>query len=146
MLIALVATVLAVALPSLIYRYIKLQQKLTPEEQTVLGFNYTPLQFAPKVWQNATYNMPLSPEALTGNAATLPSPQNSPSQTTKPPIPTQILPKLTFILQNSGRNMAILDGSVANAGISVNGWKVIKIETDRVLVQARGKSRWITME
>lgn len=54
--------------------------------------------------------------------------------------------KLSFILINGGRKMAIINGVVVNEGDTVNQKKVAKIERKRVLIKDERGERWIRVE
>lgn len=142
--IPVIATVLALLVPGSIYYFVKLPVKLTPDEKAIYSFNNTPLQFAPRTWENGSYTAPVSPEAISSALNKAAAGQNiNPIVLAHPP---QQLPSLTFILQNNGKNMAILDGSVVREGSSINGWRVKRIESTRVLIQGKRGTQWLNMD
>ena len=143
-LIAILITVAGISIPIATYYFLRFPDNLNSDEKSVYNFTPSPLQLSPKTWQNRTHISPLSEtfEKSSEKAALLSLTEQ------KQPAPQSIIsePLISFILQESGKSMAILDGFVVREGDSVHGWRIAKIESNRVLLNGKRGSRWIKID
>lgn len=65
------------------------------------------------------------------------------SQVAPPPPSPPPSAVVSLILVNSGRKMAIINGSPVKEGDVINAGRVVKIEKDRVLLEYNKESRWL---
>ena len=142
--IAVSAAALSVLIPLGLYRYLKLPEKLSQNEKILSSFNESPLQFSPRTWQETSFVSPLSKGALDSEADT--ASQSAGTVKAAPPSLAIPIPKTTFIIQNNGRNMAVIDGSVVSEGSTISGWRVKKIENSRILLQGKRGEQWINID
>lgn len=55
-------------------------------------------------------------------------------------------PKVSLILINDGRKMAIINDKVVKEGDVINQIKVVKIENKRVLIKSKKGDKWLNLE
>lgn len=122
--------------------HIKFKPSLSPLEQTLYGFSYQKLQIIKR-------------QAVT--ITTLDSPiyvEDFPLKTGYPQVPLEkVAPletepeiKVSLILINGGRKIAIINGNVLKEGDVFNQNTVAKIEKNKVLIKDTKGERWIKVE
>lgn len=140
-LILLVSPLIAVFLSIVALSNIKFKPYLSQTEQELLAFSHEKVQIIRR--------LPIEVPAINSPIEVAVS-----SKKGYPHIPlSDVAPqeseeeiKVSFILINSKRRMAIIDGMVVNEGDIFNQKKVAKIEKNRVLINDEKGERWIRIE
>lgn len=134
---------LAMGLPFIIYRYVSFKPSFNAAEQAVARFAPAAQPMPQRTWQYAaTAPNPLG-ESFSRPPAAATQQKRAVSAASSAVEP---LPAVTFILQGNGRGMAIIDGTVVREGEKLRSWKVTRIERNRVLLEGRKGSRWVTLQ
>lgn len=126
---------------------IKFKPRLSPDEQRLLvPPSFQTVQITERTSNSEAVSMLESP--ITVVTAKEEYPQPPLSKIAPPPeqVQKQEEMKVSLILINGGRKMAIINGVVVNEGDTVNQKKVAKIERKRVLIKDRKGERWIRVE
>lgn len=141
--LALTAGIVSVLAPVLVYTFVNLPLKLSPDEKELLNFNPVTINLQARKWSDANAVCPVTVGNLqqTGQAATEQSVLQKAVAVTEPE------PHLSFILfSNSSRDIAILDGRLLRQGQKSKGVRLLRIEQKRVYIEDRKGKRWLTME
>lgn len=141
--LALTAGIMSVLAPVLVYTFVNLPLKLSPDEKELLNFNPVTINLQARKWSdtNVVCPVPVGNFQQTGQAAT-----------EKNALQNMVAvaehdPQLTFILySNSNRDIAILDGRLLRQGQNSKGVRLLRIEQKRVYIEDRKGKRWLTME
>ncbi|MBM4272156.1 MAG: hypothetical protein FJ139_08390 [Deltaproteobacteria bacterium] len=114
---------------------------LSPAEQKVISFNYDNI---PKV---AERKQALVTSIRNPIVFAKPSHQEFPkvplAQVAPPPSAEN---KVSFILINREKKLAIIDGKVVNEGDVIGNQRVTKIEKDKVLLKNREGEKWLKLD
>lgn len=126
-------------LPIIIYILLHFKPTLTPAENAVLEFPHPSYTLSPRVWRGALNQSPV-------NATSRQSDQTAITATELlPPPPTENDLRVSFILHGTGKNLAIINGNVLKEGNTFNGWRVIRIEQNRLLIAGKKGKKWLTL-
>ncbi|BCB97122.1 hypothetical protein JZK55_20440 [Dissulfurispira thermophila] len=126
----------------IILLHIKFKPSLSPLEQTLYGFSHQKLQVTKRLPVTITVlEMPIHMEDV-------------PLKTGYPQVPLEkIAPvekemeiRVSLILINGGRKIAIINGNVLKEGDIFNQNIVAKIEKNRVLIKDKKGERWIRID
>ncbi len=135
----------AIILPLIVYMLLHFKPPLTATEKTVLTFTPPVPGLTPRVWKSASSSCPVNPAA---NRSIKLKPADAESKTAQ----TAIIPprmeedlRVSFILHGTGKNMAIINGNVLKEGNTFNGWRVIRIEQNRLLIAGKKGKKWLTL-
>lgn len=140
LLTALAAT-LSLLIPVVVYRKASFRPILTDTERAVINYTPSQLEIAHKSWQQSALKQPLVSGATTVGTTTSPA-QRQPQLPPPPALP----PTVSFILQDSGKSMAIIAGSMVKVGDHVQGWQVERIERNRVLFRNQKGTTWLKLD
>lgn len=145
MLYALMGIFAGLVIPAVVYLKVRFSPEQNVQEKEVSGFMAAPLSLHTR--GHLATNRP-SPVSSAGSA-----PQAMPGRQTPTPAirkPNGLgadindrLPVISFILQGNGTPMAVIDGYVLKVGNSFEGWRVLRIEQKRVLLENRKVKKWI---
>lgn len=146
--LAVIACLVALLIPALVYQQLQFAPKLKDTEQAVAEFKPTALQVPSSTWQQVTLRLPVTPPpppampALPGTPAApaLATPSGPPLQVSTP------TPTVSFILSDGGKDMAIINGAVLKVGDRYQDWQVSRIERTRVLLTGRKGPLWLTLQ
>lgn len=146
MLFSLGIAVAGILIPVAVYMLVKFPPPLTVTEQALLAFSPETVEFTPRTWKPVTVMCPVRDTGTQGaqelQAGVMPTPVISGyNQST-----TTVTPEVTCVFQDAGSSMAIIDGLVLKAGDSFPGGKVLKIEQQQVLIQAKKGKSWLRLE
>ncbi len=133
----------AVSLAVFALSYVKFKPALLPMEQKLSGLAYEKVKIIRR--QPLVVTAADSPIALEKQASLRRDYPQAPLSTVAPPAAAEEM-KVSFILINGGRRMAIINGVVVNEGDTVNQKKVAKIEKNRVLIKDERGERWIRVD
>lgn len=124
--------------------YIKFKPSLPPAEQGLLDFSYQKQKATIIRRQPITVlalDSPIRVEAVSPKVAYPQVPLEKVA-----PIEPEVEIKVSFILIDGGRKMAIINGMVVKEGDVFNHNRVAKIEKNRVLIKDKKGERWIRIE
>jgi hypothetical protein len=62
------------------------------------------------------------------------------------PPPDAIGKRVSFILINKKRNLAIVDGKLVHEGAVLGNHKIAKIEKDKILLKSREGEKWLKLD
>ncbi len=122
--------------------HIKFKPSLSPAEQGLTGFSYQKAQINRRQpLAVPAIDSPIRVEAVSPKVG---YPQVPLEKVV--PIEPEVEMKVSFILINGGRKMAIINGMVVNEGDVFNQNRVAKIEKNRVLIKDKKGERWIRID
>jgi hypothetical protein len=122
--------------------HIKFKPSLSPSEQGLTGFSYQKVQIIRRQpLAVIAIDSPIRVEAVSPRVGYPQVPLENVA-----PIEPEIEIKVSFILINGGRKMAIINGMVVKEGDVFNHNRVAKIEKNRVLIKDKKGERWIAIE
>jgi hypothetical protein len=141
-----VVTFFCIIALSYIMAYIKFKPSLSPAEQELLGFSYQKTQIIQR--QPITVPAIDSPIRVEVVPPKVDYPQVPLVKVVPPELQEkpQVEMKVSFILINGGRKMAIINGMVVKEGDVFNQNRVAKIEKNKVLIIDKVGERWIGVE
>ncbi|MFA4917050.1 MAG: hypothetical protein WC560_10315 [Syntrophales bacterium] len=142
--ILLISIPLAAVLLIFFISTVKFEPALSPVESKILSFNQENI---PNIVERKpiTINHIRSPISIT--IAKTPAsdyPKTSLVEMAPPPVVTE--KRVSFILVNQDRKIAIIDGKLVSEGDVINRQKIKKIEKNRVLLKDKGDETWLTLE
>ncbi len=117
--------------------YVKFQLFLTPQERNVLLFSHEKIQL--KERQVRVVQGLKSPIILTSTKAGYPGTQLMDIA----PIGKQEGQRLTFILINGNKRMAVIDNLVVKEGDMISQGRVARIERDGILIKSKEGEQWL---
>lgn len=122
--------------------YIKLKPSLSPAEQGLSGFSYQNAQ----IIQRQPFTVPVldSPIRVEAVSPKVGYPQVPLEKAA--PLEPEVEIKVSFILIDGGRKMAIINGMVVKEGDMVSQNRVAKIEKNRVLIKDKEGEKWIGID
>lgn len=126
--------------------YMSFKPKLLPAENQLYRFSHKPVKFSVRNEPIVVKGFLKSPIGVNEkkNAETLPIEVGKEAGEEKPAI---VEKKVSFILINKTKKMAIINGFVLHEGDVLASSMVLKIESDRVLIKEAGAAkRWLEME
>ncbi len=135
------ATILSLVIPFVVYRKTVYKPELNQVERTAVDFVPSKFETVRKDWQPVRLKLPLA----SGTLATPTAGTAAQSTALLPPPPPALPPTLSFVLQDGGKSMAIIGGSMVKTGDQVKGWTVERIERNRVLLRNRKGATWLTL-
>jgi hypothetical protein len=140
-LLAALAVIVSLVIPAVVYRKTGFKPELTAAEQAVVNFSPTQLQIDHTSWQQARLIPPVStaPQPVTAVTSTGQLPPKIPAAPPSPP------PSVSFILYDGVKSMAIINGSLVKTGDHLKDWRIERIERNRVLLQNRKGTIWLTL-
>ncbi|MDY0385305.1 hypothetical protein [Trichlorobacter sp.] len=142
--LAVIACLVALLIPALVYQQLQFAPKLKATERAVAEFKPTALQVPSSAWQPVSLRLPVTPQqpqavpAMAGAAAT--------PALAIPSAPPLQAPTVSFILSDGGKDMAIINGAVLKVGDRYQDWQVTRIERTRVLLTGRKGPLWLTLQ
>lgn len=143
LLLTTLAVLLSLIIPVVVYRKAVYKPALNQVERTVLAFKPARFEINRKEWQPVQVRPLFTP----GIPSTTQSGSTTQShQAALPPPPPSPPPTLSFILQDGGKSMAIIGGTMVKTGDQVKGWQVERIERNRVLLRNRKGATWLTLD
>ena len=120
----------------------KFSPSFSAEEQKVFDFNYEQVpQFAhreqlPAISIKSPIDLPQSVERG--------FPKTSLAEMVPPPDATGR--RVSFILINKKRNLAIVDGKLVHEGAVLGNHKIAKIEKDKILIKSKEGEKWLKLD
>ena len=144
MTLVLLGAVASLLIPIATYLATRFSPPLNSNEQAVLAFTPTPTGLTPRTWKMVDAICPVS--------TSFPGSSYPSVATTLNKLPASIVsfansnPVISFILQGTTNNMAIIDGVVVQEGSSFSGGRVSRIEQNRILVENKKGKKWLSME
>jgi hypothetical protein len=122
--------------------HVKFKPSLSPAEQGLSGFSYQKA----KIIQRQPITVPAidSPIRVEAVSPKVGYPQVPLAKMA--PLEPDVEMKVSLILINGGRKMAIINGMVVKEGDVFNQNRVAKIEKNRVLIKDKKGERWIRIE
>lgn len=140
-----VACLVALLIPLLVYRQVQFAPKLKDTEKAVAAFKPSTLQVPSVAWQPVQLRLPVTSQPPPA-APPLPGTSVAPLPTL-PVTPAQLPPPtVSFILNDGGKDMAIINGAVLKVGDRYQDWRVARIERNRVLLTGRKGPLWLTLQ
>lgn len=140
--IVLISPVVAVFFCITALSYIKFKPSLFPAEQVLSDFSHQKTQIIRRQpIEVSAIDSPIRAEAVSPKAG---YPQ-TPLEKVVPPEP-QIEMKVSLVIINGGRKMAIINGLVVREGDAFGQSRVEKIERNRVLIEDKKGERWIRID
>lgn len=124
--------------------FIRFEPKLTPAEKEHLTFtpeNIKIIERQPVFVAGALKNPIEIPEAI----AKKDLPQ-APVGAAAPVPPVVSKKRVSFILISAGKKIAIINGFVLKEGDKLDGTRIVRIESDRVLAREGREDIWLKME
>ncbi|HXE96015.1 MAG TPA: hypothetical protein VN642_06400 [Dongiaceae bacterium] len=148
MLYALLGTFAALAIPVIAYMKIHFSPVQSPQEKEVLAFAATPLSLHTRAYKEMKRSCPVSSDP--GKTSVMPGPPSPGKPGQQPrgvkPAAGNTLPVISFILNGDETPMAVIDGHVLKVGNSFGGWRVLRIEQKRVLLENRKVKKWLFID
>jgi hypothetical protein len=140
MTLVLLGAVASLLIPIATYLATRFSPPLNRDEQAVLAFTPAPTGLPSRTWKPV--------DAICPVTNSFPGAANHSGATTLNPVPMSInsKPLISFILQGTTSNMAIIDGAVVQEGSSFSGGRVTRIEQNRILVENKKGKKWLSME
>lgn len=144
--LAVVGSLAALLIPLLAYHQVRFSPKLKTIEQTMADYKPSPLTTPRKTWQSVALTTPVT---IPPSAAST-TPLSGAAPVALQPFPAAVaaaaVPTVSFILQDSGKDMAIINGNVLKTGDRYREWRVERIERARVLLIGRKGPLWIALQ
>ncbi|MDD2272713.1 MAG: hypothetical protein PHP95_10145 [Desulfuromonadaceae bacterium] len=144
MLYALSGTLVGIAIPVIAYMTIHFSPALSAQEKEVYNFVSTPLSIHTRGWKPVHRTCPVSPD--TGMSNTLHITDTGMGLIDTKKEASDRLPRLSFILHGDKTRMAVIDGYVLKEGNSFDGWRVLRIEQKRTLLESKKDKKWISID
>lgn len=147
--ILLISPAAAIILCIIALSFIKFKPSLSQVEHGLLGFSYQKLQISRRQLMTVSaIDSPIRVEAVSPKVSYPQEPLEkvAPIEPKVEPIEPEVEMKVSFILINGGRKMAIINGMVVKEGDVFNQNRVAKIEKNRVLIKDKKGERWIRVE
>lgn len=142
---AVIACLVALLIPTLVYQQLQFAPKLKATEQAIASYKPTELKVPSNAWQPVTLRLPVTPQPPQAVPAVSAAPA-APTLTIPPAPPVQVpTPTVSFILSDGGKDMAIINGAVLKVGDRYQDWQVARIERTRVLLTGRKGPLWLTL-
>lgn len=122
--------------------HLKFPPVLSPPERSSLNFSYEPVPITPER-RSVEVSSAVSPIPIVRAApAASAFPVVPLSKAAPAPATVQPEARVTFILINEDRKMAIVNDKVVSEGDVIGAGKILKIETKRVLMKNNGGETW----
>lgn len=139
---ALAGALACLFIPLGIYRMARFSPQLTGDERAVLEFTPAAAGLASSTWQPANLACPVSNVAESGASG---KPAMAAKGLTEPRM-IRNRPVISFILRDETGGMAIVDGVVVKEGSSFSGGRIVRIESNRILLENKKGKQWLSME
>lgn len=144
LLLIIAGTLIALAIPSLVYHKTRFRPVLNDAEKAVEKFSPATLTITRKVWQDTQITLPVKPPAPPP-AVVAPAPQSGSAGKSVPVQPVPSRPRVSLIVSDgSGGGKAIIDGVLLTRGNTIKEWTLERIETNRVLLRGRKGTIWVS--
>jgi hypothetical protein len=121
---------------------VKFAPSFSPVEQKIFSFNYENIPRITKIRQSLVISVknPIGPTKV--------SERGFPKASLEEILPSQAATekRISFILINQKRNLAIIDGKLVHEGDKVDNHIIAKIEKDKVLLKNREGEKWLRLD
>jgi hypothetical protein len=116
---------------------------LSPMERKLFNFNYENI---PKIAERSVTQIGSlkNPIALTHSSSQKGFPDTPLAELSPPSSPAE--KRVSMILVNKNRKIAIIDGKLVNEGDVVDRHRIARIEKDRVLLKNKEGEKWLKLE
>jgi hypothetical protein len=137
-----VVTLFCIMALSYIMAHIKLKPSLSLAEQELAGFSYQNARIIRRqLLAVPAIDSPIRVQAVSPKVGYPQVPLEKVA-----PVEPEVEMKVSFILIDGGRKMAIINGMVVKEGDVFNQNRVAKIEKNRVLIKDKKGERWIRID
>jgi len=131
----------AVIIISMISR-MQFAPSFSPEEQKV--FNFTSQQIPKLTHSKLIYVSPIKCPIDVSKSSDKGFPKTPLTEIVPPPAATE--KRLSFILINQKRKLAIFDGKLVHEGDVLNDQKIARIEKNKILLRSREGEKWLKLD